>query len=103
MSSRFRLNSPPVVAETLDGEATIVDLDTGTYYALNQSGSLIWDEIGRGADSGSIAETLTGTYGISPEDASIAVEELIGRLTELSLIVPLEDSAPPAARQKSNG
>lgn len=98
---RYRFNSPPVVAETLDGEATIVDLDTGTYYALNQSGSLIWDEIGRGSDSESTAKAMASTFGISAEDACAAVEELIGRLSELSLIVPLEDGAAPAPAQAS--
>ena len=100
---RYRFNSPPVVAETLDGEATIVDLDTGTYYALNQSGSLIWDELGRGADPESIAGALASTYGLDPPDASAAVEELIGRLSELALIVPLDGDAPAPGPASPNG
>jgi len=50
----FRINSPPVVAETLDGEATIVDLESGTYYALNESGTFVWEELGRGNEQESI-------------------------------------------------
>jgi hypothetical protein len=100
---RYRFNSPPVVAETLDGEATIVDLDSGTYYALNQSGSLIWEELGRGAEAGDIAETLASTYGLESNEAEAAVEELTTRLSELSLIVPLDGAAIDPEPAKSNG
>jgi hypothetical protein len=88
--TRYRINSPHVVAETLDGEATIVDLESGTYYALNESGSVIWDELTRGADPGAVTKTVTSTYGLDDEEASRIVEELTGKLAGQNLIVPAE-------------
>jgi hypothetical protein len=77
-----------VVAETLDGEATIVDLENGTYHALNESGSVIWDELTRGAEPGAVTETLASTYGLADGEASRSVEELIAKLAGQNLIVP---------------
>lgn len=35
----FRVNSPSVIGEVLDGEAIIVNLDSGAYYSLNGAGA----------------------------------------------------------------
>jgi hypothetical protein len=93
------VKSPPVVAETLDGEATIVDLESGTYYALNESGTLIWDQLIRGNSVDSVVEELSAHYGIEPESSREAVTELARELLERDLIAPLGegDSAPPQA------
>jgi hypothetical protein len=88
VTARFRINSPHVVSETLEGEATIVDLESGTYYALNESGSLIWNELIAGADAQDAAQTLASTYGLGPDEAARAVEQLTGQLAEATLIVP---------------
>lgn len=93
MGRFFRINSPPVVAETLDGEATIVDLESGTYYALNESGSYVWDELSKGADGDSLPEALAARYGVDPEEARSAVDGIVGELLERKLIAPLEEGA----------
>ena len=98
-ASKYRVKSPPVVAETLDGEATIVDLESGTYYALNESGTLIWDQLIRGNSTDAVAEGLAARYAIEPEASREAVDELARDLLERELIVPLGegDSVPPEA------
>ena len=86
-STCYRINSPHVVAETLDGEATIVDLESGTYYALNESGSLIWDELTRGTEPATVAQSFASTYRLEPDEASRIVDELTSQLTDQNLIV----------------
>jgi hypothetical protein len=102
---RFRINTPHVVAETLDGEATIVDLDSGTYYALNESGSLIWDGLIAGSTPDEVAETLAGAYELPNGDAAGAVDRLVAELSDAKLIVEATEgsqngaghaTAPPA-------
>jgi hypothetical protein len=97
MTGRFRINTPHVVAETLDGEATIVDLDSGTYYALNESGSMIWDGLIAGSAPDQIAETFAGAYELTGEDAAAAVERLVGKLSDAKLIVEAGDAAQNGA------
>jgi outer membrane protein assembly factor BamB len=103
MSSRFRVNSPPVVAETLDGETTIVDLDSGTYYALNPSGSFIWDELVRGTEPEWIAAEMSRRYGVAAGDAGRDVDALVSELRERNLIAPLGADASPPASPENNG
>ena len=52
MTARYRINSPPVIHQTLDGEVIVVNLDTGTYYSLVGTGAAIWDAVERGASVG---------------------------------------------------
>ena len=108
MTGRFRINTPHVVAETLDGEATIVDLDSGTYYALNESGSLIWDGLIAGAPVDAVTEQLAGAYELNGGDAARAVDQLMKDLLEAKLIVEAEAAAqngdaPTAAASSANG
>jgi hypothetical protein len=95
----FRINSPPVVAETLDGEATIVDLESGTYYALNESGTFVWDELSSGTDGDSISEAVATRYGIDAAEAGSAVDAIVEELLERQLIAPLQNGAA----ESSNG
>lgn len=92
--TKFRLNSPPVVAEMIDGEATIVDLDTGTYYALNESGSFVWDRLLGGIEVRQVASAVADRYGIDSEQATGDVESLLAELTERQLLAPLEEGRP---------
>lgn len=87
MADRYRVKSPPVVAETLDGEATIVDLASGTYFALNESGTYIWDRLASGAPADRVAAGLAERYGLEAEQATTAVGELVSELTARELIV----------------
>jgi Coenzyme PQQ synthesis protein D (PqqD) len=108
MTARFRINTPHVVAETLDGEATIVDLDSGTYYALNESGSLIWDGLIAGSETSEVAEALARAYELDADDASRSVDDLVKRLAEANLIAEASEagrngSAPAAAPRSANG
>ena len=108
MTARFRINTPHVVAETLDGEATIVDLDSGTYYALNESGSLIWDGLIAGAPVDAVTEQLAGAYELNAGEAARAVDDLTKHLLKAKLIVEAEAAtqngdAPTAAASSANG
>jgi hypothetical protein len=105
MNLRFRINTPHVVAETLDGEATIVDLDSGIYYALNESGSLIWDGLIAGSAPDDVAATLAGAYELEDGDAARTVEDLTAKLADAKLIVEASEGtngAAPAASVPSS-
>lgn len=41
-ATRLRINAPSVVGEVIDGEAVILNLETGKYYSARGSGSAIW-------------------------------------------------------------
>ena len=49
MTRRFRVNSPRVMHETIEGEVIVIDLTTGSYYSLRDASAEIWREIEAGA------------------------------------------------------
>jgi hypothetical protein len=102
--SRFRLNSPQVVAETIDGEAIIVNLVTGTYYSLPGDSMLVWTAILDGATVEKMAEAASRATGEPFEAASDAIGEFCASLEEQGLIVPVgENGAGDAPVDFSDG
>ncbi len=93
MSDRphFRLNAPQVVSETIDGEAVVVNLATGTYYSITGDSILLWDAIVSGATVEDIAAAASRVTGSTAEDALAAVEGFCESLTAQGLISQSED------------
>jgi len=73
----YGINDAKVVSETIEGEAIIINLETGTYYSMNESGSIVWDAIRSGTSFASIIDKLAGLYDASKEDITASVRTLI--------------------------
>jgi hypothetical protein len=84
---RFRINSPKVIHETIDGETVIVNLDSGNYYSLNRSGADIWSIIGTGLKVRDIIEDIAGLYSAEREVVTPSVLRFIDELQKEALIV----------------
>jgi hypothetical protein len=86
-STRLRVNAPKVIHEIIDGEAVIIDFDTGNYYSLDKVGTEVWAFIERSADLADIREALCGRYDGSREEIERAVVEFVGELQRENLVV----------------
>ena len=89
---RFKVNSPTVTHETIDGEAVIINLDSGNYYSLVGVGSFIWGLIDSGASTSEVINLIPETYQCNAADIDKGVQELLAQLQAESLIVPLEEA-----------
>jgi coenzyme PQQ synthesis protein D (PqqD) len=87
--TRFRVNSPAITYETIDGEAVIINLVTGNYYSVVDSGAIIWNLVDKNATVSEIIEYMTAAYPGCGSDIERTVEELVAQLQEENLIVPL--------------
>ena len=87
---RFRVNTPTVTHETIDGEAVIINLDSGNYYSLVEVGSFIWDLVGKGASAGEVQNLVLQTYQGNATDINRGVQELLAQLQQENLIVPVD-------------
>jgi Coenzyme PQQ synthesis protein D (PqqD) len=105
MTRGFRVNSPSVIHETIEGEVILIDLETGTYYSLREAGAAVWQAIEDGADEEGIQATLEQRYEGAPDEMREALRGLLAELEGEGLIRPDEDAAPaaPAALPASNG
>ena len=97
MTMRFRVNSPNVIHETIEGEVILIDLKTGTYYSLRDAGAAVWQAIERGADEDEIQAALALRYEGSADEMRDAVRRLVAELEGEGLIRAESAADAPAA------
>jgi hypothetical protein len=83
---RHRLNTPQVIAETIDGEAIMIDLATGNYYSVRGCGADICTLLEAGASTDEIVAALLELYDADRSAVELAVETLIGELEQEQLV-----------------
>jgi hypothetical protein len=90
----FRINSPNVIHEIIDGEAVLVNLQTGSYYSIDKVGAVVWDYVEKGLSINQIVEMIAGRYEGEPTQIDQGIQQLFTQLQNEQLIVPIE--TPPA-------
>lgn len=92
-ASTYRANEPAVISEVIEGEAIILNFESGCYYNLNDSARAIWQDLLAGLVPDLIAERQARRYGLESALLADDVAELVEELLLEQLIVPLESSA----------
>ena len=82
----YKICDTQVVHEIIEGEAVIINLETGNYYSLRGAGADIWDLIGAGAMTTQIIKGIDFRYQGDPKEIKKGVEQLIDQLLEQGLI-----------------
>jgi hypothetical protein len=95
---RYRVNSPQVINETIDGEAIMINLATGAYYSLDRVGGDVWAVLEHGATAEDVVAALEARYDGNPDDMAAGVRTLLDQLVAEELVVATDEpgSAPPA-------
>jgi hypothetical protein len=76
-----------IVFTEFDGnEGILVDLNTKKYYQLNETATLIWKGIANKAPIVEIANSLTSSYEVTPEDAQRNVQAIVQQLQDYKLV-----------------
>ena len=91
-NQRFRVNTPTVTHETIDGEAVIINLDSGNYYSLVDVGSFIWSLVERGASASEVQDVVLRTHQGNATDVDRGVQDLLAQLQQENLIVPVDEA-----------
>ena len=89
-NQRFRVNTPTVTHEIIDGEAVIINLDTGNYYSLVEEGSFIWSLVEKGASASDVRNLVLQIYQGNATDIDREVQELLTQLQQENLIVAFD-------------
>ena len=85
--STFSVNEPGVISEVIEGEAIILNFESGTYYSLNDSFQLLWQGIGEGLPLARLTTTLKARYPDAGDDLQDQVTAAIQQLLDEQLIV----------------
>lgn len=92
----YRINQPAVIAEVIDGEAIIVNLDSGTYYSLCDSGCAVWELLVQQMTVPDVVQNLASRYSSVSSVIEAGVTALLTELLNEQLLLPAE-GAPAAA------
>lgn len=93
---RFRVNEQSVAAKVIEGEAIIINLETGVYYSLDGIGGEVWSLLEGHHAVDSVIASLAARYGIPEETCGADVRALVDQLLEEKLIIPT-DATPTAS------
>jgi len=88
---RFRVNAPQVVAEQVDGEVIVINLETGHYYSLVDAGAAVWTALARGGAPSDAVAAVADRYAGDSSAIADGVSQFVGELERESLIVLAAD------------
>lgn len=97
-----------VIAETIDGETVVINLETGLYFSLVGTASEVWEAVRAGTTRAALLVALGARYAASPDaiaeatDAfleAMAADGLLRREASAARSTP-EPAAAPAGGQR---
>lgn len=98
------LKSVPTIPEgiayrIIEGEAVLINPETGIVFVLNQTGSFLWQQFDGTKSIREIAETVQQTFAVPYADAEYDLLEFLRELEARELIRchPPNDYPPPIA------
>ena len=87
-SQVFRINSPTIIHEIIEGEAVIINMEMGHYYSIDQTGARIWELVDKRASTAEIIESITQCYAGNQKTIQSSVLDFLAKLQRENLIVP---------------
>jgi hypothetical protein len=78
--------SKDVVFRDLSGEAVLLNLATGTYFGLNETGTRMWNLLREHGSTEKTLEAILNEYQIDRERAQSDLQGLVDQLRERGLI-----------------
>lgn len=100
-SIRYRVNSPTVIHEVIDGEAVIINLARGSYYSLDRVGADVWQALERGYSRAQVVSAIERAY--EGEGIAQAVGAVLDQMLVEELIVEQEADAGSSPEQPPAG
>jgi hypothetical protein len=84
---KYRIKTPEVVYETIEGETVIINLENGLYYSLsNQTGVDAWSLVEAGVDFPTMSASLAGHYAQDEQVVNSDLRDFIILLQQEGLI-----------------
>ena len=83
-----------VIFKELDGESVLLDLRSGTYFGLNDTGTCLWQGLTELPDVDAAVSRLLERFDVDLATARADAIRLIGRLVERGLLVDDQDADP---------
>jgi hypothetical protein len=85
MSGSFRLK-PSTVHERFGDETVILNLDSGCYYSVQGTGTVIWSLVSEGASEAAILRRMLADYAGNGDEIAGATAKFLDELVKESLV-----------------
>ena len=82
--------SEGAIARRVDDEVVILNVETGRYFALNETGAAIWDRLEKDCTVTELVAVVVAAYDVDEQQATGDVEDLVRHLADAGLV---EESA----------
>ena len=79
--------SPDVISKRLDEATVLVHIPTNRIFELNETGTRVWELLGRGLDTNTIVGFLVEEFDVDTARASSEVNDLLIQLQNKDLLV----------------
>ena len=80
------INNENVVSRELEGEAVILNLESGVYFGLNEVGTRIWALIQQYGSLRKVLEAMQQEYEVAPQVLESDLLQLVGQLHARGLV-----------------
>lgn len=80
------------VSTELGGEAIILSLDSGRYYSLNDTGSMVWEMIQEPKPMSALRDAILDEYDVETDVCEMDLLALLRQLADEGLIIVDGDS-----------
>ena len=77
--------NPSAISSELDGEAVILDMESGKYHSLDSTGTRIWTLLEDKISLDDVVLQLIEEYAVERQQCTTEVEEFINRMVDLGL------------------
>jgi coenzyme PQQ synthesis protein D (PqqD) len=94
---RLTVPSQKVAADVVEGEAVIINLDTGAYYTTEGVGCEAWELLASGRTLAEVVEALRDRYDADAGEVEAYVQELAETLLAEGLMLVFESDDGPSA------
>jgi hypothetical protein len=75
-----------VLATTIDDEAVILEMDSGTYYGFNETATFVWEQLEEPQAVSNLLSALVEEYDVDPEQCERNLETVLTDMAEYGLI-----------------
>ena len=89
MQTKYRINTPYIVHDTLEGETILINLKNGNYYNIDKNGAVIWEIIDKNGTIDDFVECILTIFNLPYEQTKREIEIFISNLLMENLLVPV--------------
>lgn len=83
---------PNVAWQIVDGEAIVVDLQSGKTIGLNPAGTFLWSQLDGSHDAGALAAAMAAEFDVTSDAAATDTNAFLAEMTRRGLIVDAESA-----------